>query len=117
MFTAPLHLEPLPGKGLYRTTHDFAYEIGHEGSGLLIEVPAGFETDLATVPRILWPILSPYDPRYAAAAVIHDRLYKTPGFTRIVADAIFYEAARVLGTSRLRAGVMFIGMRIWNRWR
>jgi len=39
----------------------------------IITVPSGFETDLASVPRQLWSLLSPWD--VARAAVIHDQLY------------------------------------------
>tara|TARA_X000000950_G_scaffold111136_1_gene140073 strand:+ start:1660 stop:2109 length:450 start_codon:yes stop_codon:yes gene_type:complete len=38
-----------------------------------IKVDSGFQTDLASVPRALWGVLSPWD--IARAAVIHDQLY------------------------------------------
>lgn len=38
-----------------------------------ITVAKGFETDMASVPRFLWTIISPFDT--ARAAVIHDYLY------------------------------------------
>lgn len=38
-----------------------------------ITVPKGFETDMASVPRPLWNVISPFDT--ARAAVIHDYLY------------------------------------------
>lgn len=38
-----------------------------------ITVAKGFETDMASVPRILWNVISPFDT--ARAAVIHDYLY------------------------------------------
>ncbi|EAA2596645.1 hypothetical protein DNM18_25345, partial [Salmonella enterica subsp. enterica] len=37
----------------------------------VIEVPKGFITDHATIPRIFW-ILLPPDGRYAKAAIIHE---------------------------------------------
>jgi hypothetical protein len=43
--------------------------------GLMLIVPRGFETDLASVPRWLWPILSPFgDLRYGG--IIHDFGYQ-----------------------------------------
>lgn len=116
-FTTPLNLEPISGPMPYRTTRDLVYDIGVKGSGLRVVVPAGFETDLATVPRLLWPICAPHDPRYAGAAVLHDYLYDWDGFTRVVADGIFYEAMRALGTPRWKAVMMYVGVRLWNRWR
>ena len=38
-----------------------------------IKVKSGFDTDLASVPRVLWSFISPWD--IARAAVIHDQLY------------------------------------------
>ncbi len=38
-----------------------------------ITVPIGFETNLASVPRFLWGLISPWD--VARAAVLHDYLY------------------------------------------
>jgi len=40
----------------------------------IITVPAGFETDLASVPRAGWAFIAPFD--VARAAVVHDLLYK-----------------------------------------
>jgi len=39
-----------------------------------IKVETGFETDLASVPRLCWNIIAPWD--VARAAIIHDLLYK-----------------------------------------
>ena len=38
-------------------------------------MPAGFETDLASVPRAAWALIAPWD--VARAAIVHDILYKT----------------------------------------
>jgi|TARA_Y100000310_G_C20314171_1_gene637636 hypothetical protein len=40
---------------------------------LLITVPKGFNTDLASIARPMWSIISPWD--VARAAVVHDMLY------------------------------------------
>ena len=39
-----------------------------------ITVPAGYVTDLASVPRAAWTIISPFD--VARSAVVHDLLYE-----------------------------------------
>ena len=39
-----------------------------------VTVPKGFVTDMASVPRICWAFIAPFD--VARAAVIHDLLYK-----------------------------------------
>lgn len=45
--------------------------VGDDGT---ITVPAGYITDLASVPRSIWAVISPFD--VARAAVIHDLLYE-----------------------------------------
>ena len=48
--------------------------IGVKVSSSRISVPKGFVTDLASVPRVVWNIVAPWD--IARAAIIHDLLYK-----------------------------------------
>ena len=52
------------------------------------EIPAGFVTDLASIPRVFWQVL-PRDGEYAYAAIIHDYLYWTHICDRSTADEIF----------------------------
>ena len=90
-------------------------------SGVFV-VPAGFETDLTSVPRALWAVIPKVD-RYDAAAVLHDagyegRLTTRAGHrihtTKTVADALFHEACRALGVGRTRAAVMYTAVRLWG---
>lgn len=116
-FTEPLELTPVGyrnGKLLWATLRPFAYEIGLKGSGLRLLVPEGFQTDLMTMPRIFWPFLPPHDPRYAAACVLHDYLCRWQGFSRVVADAVFYEALRVLGVGWFKATLIYAAVRLWG---
>jgi hypothetical protein len=48
--------------------------IGVKVTNNRISVPKGFKTDLASVPRLLWNLIAPWD--VARAAIIHDLLYK-----------------------------------------
>ena len=50
---------------------DFGYAVGSEDSGEVIDLPTGFVTDFASVPRPLW-WLYPKWGKYGNAAVIHD---------------------------------------------
>ena len=59
----------LEGVGVNLTTND----VGMEDSKLTVRT--GFVTDLASVPRLLWRVLAPWD--VARAAIIHDLLYLT----------------------------------------
>jgi hypothetical protein len=56
----------------------------------LVEVPAGFVTDFASIPRVLWEILPPQG-RYSSSAVMHDYLYWTQLCSKDEADlALLY---------------------------
>lgn len=52
-----------------------------------VEVPKGFVTDFASIPRIFWSLLPP-DGDYTYPAIIHDYLYWKQGTTREIADEI-----------------------------
>jgi len=47
--------------------------------GFSMRIPKGFVTDRASVPRFLWPIISPADCG-AVAPICHDHLYQAGGF-------------------------------------
>jgi len=52
------------------------HQVGANISGVgRVTCKTGMVTDLASVPRICWAVLSPWD--VARAAVIHDHLYST----------------------------------------
>jgi hypothetical protein len=53
-----------------------------------LEVPVGFVTDFASIPRVFWSLLPP-DGEYTYPAIIHDYLYWTQQRTREDADEIF----------------------------
>jgi hypothetical protein len=53
-----------------------------------VEVPAGFVTDFASIPRTFWSITRP-DGEYAYAAIVHDYLYWTQERPREESDQIF----------------------------
>jgi hypothetical protein len=77
-------------------------------------VPAGFGTDLATVPRpVLW--LVPAAGRYTLAAVLHDWLctvgIATGAVTSRDADGLFRRAMREAGVPVLLRWLMWAGVR------
>ncbi len=86
-----------------------------------IIVPAGFTTDGASIPRIVWTIIgSPWSGRYARASVVHDYLYQTMQFTRYQTDLIFYQAMGILGVPRWKRSLMHFSVRsvawlCWNK--
>jgi hypothetical protein len=82
-----------------------------------IEVPAGFETDLASVPRV--PIAyTAWGGRASAEAVIHDYLYRAdsvPSVTLEQANDVFFEAMGARGVSPWVRYPMFWGVTLGGK--
>jgi hypothetical protein len=113
-FTTPAILEMLDHYR-WRVNAPFSFYLSDDNSDM-IEVPAGFVTDLASVPRILW-ILLPPDGKYAKAAIIHDYLYDNALRTKAEADRIFLDGITVLGVPKWKRIVMFGAVRLFGRGR
>lgn len=118
----PLRIEYLDGRN-WKLHEDFSYfdEVGLPGDvdGTFIDVPAGFVTDFASIPRALWTILPPTG-QYGKAAVIHDWLYrggKPEGrpVTKAYADAVFERAMKELGVPWLRRKLMYTAVKLFGR--
>jgi hypothetical protein len=69
------------GKTLYKLRRPFAYIwLAPDDFRRCLLVPAGFENDGASVPRIVWSISGmQQDGEHRAAAIIHDFLYEYQG--------------------------------------
>jgi len=108
----PLELEWEDGHN-WLVAREFVYVTTVKlASSQTIVVPAGFETDFASIPRPLWALLPPTG-EYGKAAVIHDWLYRTPGkATRPQADAVFLEAMKEAGVSWFTRTVVYSSVRV-----
>lgn len=115
-FTTPLILE-FVNEERWILKKEFSYRVGGENSQMEINVPVGFITDFASIPRVLWIILTPYGI-YGKAAVLHDFLYATQSSTRKWCDQIFLEAMKVLNVSFLKRRTMYRAVRLfgWRSW-
>jgi len=84
--------------------------------GRVIEVPAGFVTDYASVPRLFWSLYPP-DGDYTPAAVVHDWLYSAQvdgegePITRAAADAVFLAALAACGVPFARRRLLYAAVR------
>ena len=76
-------------------------------------VPAGFVTNFASIPRVFWSVLPPWD-RHMKAAVFHDYLYNTKRVSREHADNIFYKQMKALGVSWWRRNVIYRAVRLFG---
>lgn len=76
-----------------------------------VTVPAGFETDFASVPRVpfaLWLLAGVGD----RASVVHDYLCRTRGVSREVADRVFVDVLSASGVSAWRRALFYLGVRV-----
>lgn len=112
-FTEGLQVELLPdGKTfeLLRPFHYYFYEGVSEG----VTIPAGFQTDFATVPAIVSPFIQKMG-KHSKASVLHDYLYTVPQFrTRLECDQIFRDAMKVSGVSMAKRNAIYYAVRMFG---
>ncbi len=92
------------------------HRFGHTPHVLI--VPAGFVTDLASVPDIAEPLL-PRNGEYSTAAIIHDYLYWTQSCTREQADNLMSVVMKETGVVPWKelliyGAVRLGGQRAWD---
>ena len=76
-----------------------------------VTVPAGFVTDLASIPSIFWSILRP-DGEYTYAAIVHDYLYWSQTRSREEADNIFKLILEEFGLGSVTTNVLYSAVRL-----
>jgi hypothetical protein len=78
-------------------------------------IPKNFSTDLASIPRPLWPILSPRYSAFVYPAILHDYLYSCNDLgNRKWADQTLYSALISEGVSRYTATKFYLGVRLFG---
>jgi len=99
------------GSLIVRTTNNVEFQSDRFGD---IEIPSGTLSDGASVPRMFWPIFSPFDGDYFDSAVLHDMIYRDRAtkFTRAEADLIFLEAMKSLGVGWFKRTLVYRAVRI-----
>lgn len=86
-----------------------------------VVVPAGTVTDFASIPRVFWRVLPPWDI-HRRAAIIHDYLYATrqprTDEERKLADRVFLEALEALEVPWWKRQLMYRAVRCfgWKAW-
>lgn len=94
--------------------------------GVDIIVPAFFQTDLASIPR-LGRVLFKGHGKYTLAAIVHDWLYANHGYitlpggdewryTRKQADAVFLQALESTGVSKASRITLHRAVRLGGWW-
>ncbi len=110
---------PFLGGGVQLQQIDESYwetlaALDYQGRSEVLTVPAGFRTNLASVPRCAWWLV-PRSGRYTPTVVLHDYLAKNPGVTKVNrcdADGIFRRSMRELGVPLLRRRMMWTAVRL-----
>lgn len=111
-YLSPLRLESVaPGSKEKVVLAPFVYD--SDVLGTRITVPAGFKSDLASVPRLPLAYLL-FGGVSEEAAVIHDFLYSGGTVTRKQADDVFCEAMKAEGVSGWRRVPMWLGVRAFG---
>jgi len=124
-FTAALVIRKLPAQRRWWLEAPLGYR---SRAGRVFIVPAGFETDGASVPRVLWWLYPPFGGEYDRAAVVHDDLYaRAEDFagadrghlSRGEADELMREMMEVDGFRKTGRWTIYTGVRLggWVAWR
>jgi hypothetical protein len=87
------------------------WQPGPGQTGAAAEVPTGFVTDFASIPRLFWSALRP-DGEYSYAAIIHDYLYWSQERTRKESDDVMYAVMEDLGIDKLTIDSIYGAVRL-----
>lgn len=120
-FLTPLQIVQLGDGDRWRTLADFLVQLllpleglqPGEPSAHLFVIPAGYETDFASVPRLPLAYLVAGNTAHKAA-LLHDYLYASGEHPRAWCDAVFRAAMQAEGLSWWRRGLMWLGVRLFG---
>ena len=79
----------------------------------IVEIPAGFSSDGASVPKALWWMYHPFG-RYLRAAVVHDWFCVTQSINYKEAALVFREAMKVCGVNKWRRNKMYWAVKLFG---
>jgi hypothetical protein len=119
----------LPGR-IWRLEQPYRYEdkgeSGNEETHRVITVPAGFEFDLSSVPRVFWSVVAPFDLSIVAP-LLHDFLYRYAGappdgavdppkvYSRLETDQLFRRIMEQEGVPPWRRTLGYWAVRLFGR--
>lgn len=106
-------------EGRIRLDFKLAYPVWEvNGVTFRVTVPAGFESDGASIPPPLWPILGPpIGSSHLIPSIIHDYLCKTATTypQRLLGDAVFFCLLKQHDVPRWKRCLMYLGVRFYGR--
>lgn len=95
---------------IYWLDKEIRWSPGPNQDASAVIVPAGFVTDLASIPRVFWSLL-PTDGTYTFPAIVHDYLYWTQGQTRELADKVLLYGMEDMKVSPVVAQAIYLAVR------
>ena len=100
----------LCGVGISQTPEDKSNKLAE------VIVPKGYITDLASVPRMCWAFIAPFD--VARAAVIHDILYERVNAVRADISKKDFEECRLIADKVFLQGMEATEplVKSWKKW-
>jgi hypothetical protein len=107
---SPVCIKPYKGFQ-YKTCAPLRFTVNN----IPFQLDNDFITDLASVPRLIWPFISPFNSPFMGPSIIHDGFYsESCYFDRKDVDLIFYAMLRNNGVSLWRANQMYYAVRIFG---
>lgn len=118
-FTKPLIVEVFDNGRKFKVVEPFTYYRENNEKEVLT-VPAGFETDFASIPRIFWNIYPPTGggtkrTSYGKCAVLHDAAYQFGWYSRKECDKLFLEAMEAIGVGKFTRYLFYYCVRLFAK--
>lgn len=82
---------------------------------ITVEVPKGYKTNGANVPRILWSIFPPNSPEYLSGVIAHDYLCDAKLYA--LADEALRHIMANLGVAKWKIYCFYYACRVWHKLR
>ena len=114
------------GLDLWKIVEGYRYYLGAEDSSRYVDIPTGYLTDGASIPRFLWWVLPPLG-EYTQATTVHDYLCNTYEITEVIngepvqvpvnrkeIDETLYEALWVLKVEKWKQCVIKAGVNLYR---
>jgi hypothetical protein len=113
-FLSNLEGEFIRGTDNFKLTAHLSYRYfyNYGQSYLSFLVPRGFITNFANIPKCMRWYIDTDDPLIRDGAVVHDYNYTTMKYSRKLCDEILRTACMELGSSKFKAYIIYLGVRI-----
>lgn len=110
----PLPLVQVSAKA-WATTNIYRDTVTVAGVDYTVDIPSGFECDLASLGPLDIPLGIERDhPAIRRGALNHDWLYRTKKYPREIADLILYQCCLQDGMEPAKARAVFDAVRVWG---